>query len=233
MATGKKKAFNGISGRVGNTVIYERNGVMVQREIGISNKPATKPQKNQRTKFVVYNEFRGPLQELILIGFAAAAKKLRKTANDLFSSHILNDCIIGDKPNQQIDYPKVLFSRGTMPQTQNIRVLETDDGLTFTWDTQLVSNKLRSDDQVMVLVYFPELRKAQFEVNAAKRGAGELQLKVLRNPVPTVMETYLSFKSEGSTANSTYTGRLILPAIENRRSRKAITNLKQQENGTA
>lgn len=231
MARAKKKSFNGITGRIGDTVIYERNGMIVQRRIGISTKPATTPQKTQRTKFVIYNEFRGRIQELIKVGYASVAKLLHKTTNDVFSSHILNDCITGVKPDLNINYPNVLFSQGKMPDTTNIKVVQTTEGLNFTWDTTLISGEFRSDDQVMVLVYFPELGTAEFNVNAAKRGAGEVHINVYRRGKATIMETYISFKSERSTANSTYTGQFMLPATKKRSLEKSMVKSKKRNYG--
>lgn len=231
MARAKKRAFNGLTGRLGDTVIYERNGKIVQRKIGIYTKPATTLQENQRTKMVIYNEFRAPVQELIKVGYASAAKALHKTTHDVFAAHILNDCITGAIPNLEIDYPSVLFSQGTMPATPDIKVVRTIEGLTFTWDTNLIAGKFRHDDQVMLLIYFPKPGTAEFDIYAAKREAGEVKINIHRRAKPTIIETYISFRSERSIANSTYTGRFTLPARKKRRSENAVIKSKKYNYG--
>lgn len=220
MATADKSSFDGFIGTVGDIRTYVRNGVIVKsKKRGKSTKPPTPAGKTNTTKMKLYNDFRSPLQKFIAVGFAAESKRLRKTTNDLFSSYTMKNCIKGSYPNQEFDYAKALVSQGEMPLTPNVKVVQTEDGLHFSWDTNLIENQQRQDDQVMLVVLFPELKTAQYDVCAGKRLAGEVYFEVLKKETTTVIETYISFINHATVSNSQYTGQLILPAASKRRSK--------------
>lgn len=220
MAKSDLSSFDGLIGRVGDTVTYIRNGKVVRRKIGKSSKPASPKQKNSRTKMRVYNDFFVPIQEFIAVGYSAEAKRTKSHPNGLFSSYTLINSIKGTYPNQEIDHEQVLISKGNLPATPNVQAEVTEDGVKFSWDSTLTSKKFRNDDRVMVLVFFPESNSAEFDLIAAKRATGETYLQILKNETPTIMETYISFISNKSASNSIYTGRLLLPAAAKRNKKR-------------
>lgn len=216
MATADNSSFDGFFGRLGNTVTYLRCGKPTRRTIGITTKPPTDDQHKYRTQTQLTNDFLAPVKEFYKIGFKLEALDARKTPRDLINSYTRLNTIKGEYPNQEIDFTKALFSKGKMPETPGVKAQLNEDGLEFTWDTKLIPGKFRSDDQVMLLIYFPELNSADYMINGGNRAKGSAQFRLLKNETPTLMETYISFISvdHKKVSDSIYTGQFILPASQ-------------------
>lgn len=216
MAKAKLDAWDGFIGRVGDTVTYIRMGKLVKRKIGKSSKPATKDQRASRQKIKITNEFISPVKAFIHVGMKPEGEALQKTPNDLMLSHTLLNAIQGEYPNQEIDFTKVQFTKGKMEKTKGFQVKLNEDGLEFSWDTGLVKDQFRHDDQLMVLVYLPQQKGAEFETHAARRSAGKFQFSMIRDQSSAVMEIYVSFMSTNQkhVSNSEYLGQITLPAYE-------------------
>lgn len=214
MAKANIDSFDGFFGKIGDTVTYLLNGKVVKRKIGYSSKPATASQLASRQDTPVTNNFIKPVNEFIKIGFKGEAKLAKKNANSLISSHTRKKAIKGEYPNKEIDFTKVLFSKGNMPETPQTKAEITEDGVQFTWNNNLIPGHFRSDDQAMLMVYFPELKTAEYVINGGARSIGIANLSLIKNDNPAVMETYISFISADreSVSNSIYTGQFILPA---------------------
>lgn len=216
MATANNSSFDGFLGRQGNTVTYLRCGKIVRRTIGIPTGSPTKIQRKYRTQTPLTNDFLAPVSEFYKIGFKLEAQLAKKTSRDLIDSYTRLNCIKGQYPNQEIDFTKALFSKGKMPETPGIKAELNENGLEFTWDTKLIPGKFRNDDQVMLLVYFPELNNADYTISGGARSKGSAQFSLLKNEEPTLMEAYISFISADhkKISDSIYTGQFILPAIQ-------------------
>lgn len=216
MSKANINTWDGFIGRVGDTVTYIRMGKLVRRKIGKSTKPATEPQLKHRQRVRITNKFIAPVKEFIQVGLKTEGQMLRKTPNDLMLSYTLSQAIRGEYPDQEIDFAKAQFSKGTMSDTTGLKVTQNEEGLEFTWDTGTIPAQGRRDDQLMVLVYFPDLKKADFDTQAVKRLAGKFQFDIPGNEKPARMETYMAFISADrkTVSNSVYTGQFILPAYE-------------------
>lgn len=214
MAQANMDSFDGFLGKLGDTVTYILNGKITRRKIGHSAKPATIAQLEARQATPVTNEFIKPVKEFIKIGFKGEAKLTKKNANSLISSYTRNYAIKGEYPYKEIDFTKVLFSKGNMPGTPDVKVKLMEDGVQFSWNKNLIPGHFRSDDQAMLMVYFPELKTAEYVINGGARGIGIANLSLIKHDTPTIMETYISFISvdRESVSDSMYTGQFILPA---------------------
>lgn len=217
MAKADGNAFDGFIGRLGDTVTYIRKGKLIKRTIGKSTKPPSLSQIRYRARIKLYSELLKAAKKLVALGYASAAGRLNKCAHDLFSSQVLTNCIIGDHPDQRIDFTKVLFSKGDMPLTPGTTVVQTEEGLKFTWDKSLVSDQFRTDDLALLIVYYPELKSVYYDTAAAKRIAGEAHLELEKKSTPKIMEIYISFRNDETISDSVYLGQLILPAANKRR----------------
>lgn len=214
MARANIDSFDGFIGKLGNTVTYLLNGKVVKRRIGYSSKPATVAQLACRQDTPVTNDFIKPVKEFIKIGFKGEAKLAKKNANSLISSHTRNYAIKGEYPYKEIDFTKVLFSKGSMPLTPNVRAVMTEDGMQFSWDKSLNPGDSRPDDQAMLMVYFPESQIAEYAINGGARINGFANISLIKHETPMVIETYIAFISADreKVSNSIYTGQFILPA---------------------
>jgi hypothetical protein len=215
MAKADLNSWDGFIGRVGDTVTYIRMGKLVKRKIGKSYKPATESQRKYRTKVKIANEFISSVKGFILHGMRPQGLIQQKTPNDLMLAHLMsNGMITGDYPNQEINFPAVRFSEGIKEETKGLQVSLIESGLEFSWDTETLPANCRHDDMLMVIVYYPQLKKADFEAHGAKRLAGKFQFSLDRNEMPALMETYAAFMSADGkrVSTSVYLGQFTLPA---------------------
>lgn len=215
MAKANNNGFDGFIGRRGNIVTYLRLGKLVSRSIGKITKEASEKQLIIRERIPLTNEFIASIKGFMEVGFQSEASLNHKTPNDIISSYTLKNVIKSGNPEQEIDYTKVMVSKGKMPATPNVQAQLNDNGVVYTWDTTPLPGQFRSNDQVMLLVYFPESKSSEYVIYGGTRASGTAQLSLLKNETATIMETYISFISADhkNVSNSVYTGQLILPAV--------------------
>lgn len=210
MAISKNGFDDGFRGKFGNAVTYILNGKLVKRRIGKTNK-APKPSALSSWQITsLTNEFLQPIQEFIEIGFELEAKRTSKNYHNMACSYNRLNAISGEYPKQYIDFSRALVTKGSMPVVQQVDMKVVDEGLQFTWNTDLVKG-MRWNDSAMVMAYFPEIREAKFIVNGANRNLGVQILKLPRYREPRIIETYHSFiaANHKSISNSIYTGKFV------------------------
>jgi len=202
-------------GKLGNTVSYWLNGKLVRREIGITNKLPSVCQSASRQITSIVSKFLAPLKEYINIGFELEGKQAKKNPNNMASSFNRKFAIKGEYPDQKINFPKVLLSKGKMPPTKNVAMNISPEGLVFTWDTAISGTGIRWSDQVMMMGYMPDLQEATYVLNGAKRLEGKDLLQLPRTKEGVWVETYISFVAANrkSVSNSIYTGRVFWEGI--------------------
>lgn len=205
----------GFTGKVGDTVVYPLNGQWVQRTIGKSNKPATALQLACRQRTKICNDFLNPVLEYIDVGFKAKADALRKNSHNLATSYNRLNAIVGEYPDQHMDFSKVRFSEGKMPVTAGIYATLKDYGVAFSWQVDEDSPGIRWNDQVMLMAYLPEEKDAIYQINGLRRNEGSDILRIPRYEEPLILETYISFISatHKMVSNSVYTGQFLWAGI--------------------
>lgn len=110
MATVKSGKVGVFNGKVGDVVIYKRDGILLGRDVpSKSTKPATLAQLTQQAKFGLVNSFVSGLSDLIAIGYQHKRANGITPLNAAVSYH-LNNAVIGTYPNFTLDYSKVVVS---------------------------------------------------------------------------------------------------------------------------
>lgn len=194
--------FGGVSGKIGNIIGYELNKQKVIRTIGINNKPPTAKQLNNRQQMKVIMVFFSPIENLIRTGFNPKAKNTTKNFHNLAISCNKPYALIGFYPNVEIDFSKIVFSKGNLPQPINAEAKLIDNHIEFTWDAT------KSKDQVMLLVYSPESKLSCYTNSGARKSAGKELLELKHNMRNEQLEVYISFVSDDreDVADSLYLG---------------------------
>ncbi|MHA4896644.1 DUF6266 family protein [Pedobacter sp. PWIIR3] len=221
MARMKHGPYGPIEGRLGNTVVYIRLGQPVVRSL-----PRTKKRKKKgtvaqvaaRARFAIVTEFIGNINSFTNAGFKLKAQSLiGKTAQNMAMSANLKDVIIGEYPDYQIDYSKVLVAEGdlSLPSTPQVELI--DQTLKFTWDLDPNSNYDERTSQLMALAYLPARKQAFYLLGNASRyiGEGSMEIDISRaNSQGAVngnsIEIYMAFVSQDREriSNSIYLGSL-------------------------
>ena len=119
MAVFKKSIFGGLSGKIGQFVIYEMNGKQVVRSNTKPNNPKTPAQMAQRAKFSMACKGMSPLNNVIKIGYKNSDINFGKLISMAY-----HNAISGIYPDLEFDYSKVSVAKGKVQLPSNILVLK-------------------------------------------------------------------------------------------------------------
>jgi len=199
-----------MTGRLGDIITYVLNDKLVSRTIGQNNTPPTELQLAVLSIAPLINNFMQPVKEFVRLGFDLQAKLKHTYFTNEVYSYTFKNAIKGTYPNYEIDYTKVLFSKGLMPITDEVGVVSMPNGLEFTWNPVL-TDLWRWSDVVMLMAYIPELREAHYYITGARRQQGTDFLVLPKFPHPVLVHTYVSFITvdHRSISDSVYTGAIL------------------------
>lgn len=211
MAKIRKGIFGPISGKLGPVVGATWNGIPYLRQASEKKKKKRRSSalqfaNEQKMKFV--NKLLVPFHPYIKIGFQH--QTVENTA--LSSAYALNyhRAIVGEYPHFRVDYSQLMFSVGHLPKLKEV-VMELIDPqiLQLTWQVDL-NPKISFDDQVMLVVYSPELNLADGFTGGAKRNAHQCLFRFDKRLKGKTLEVYVSVTSldRKKIADSTYMGRV-------------------------
>lgn len=174
-----KGVLGGFSGKVGTVIGSNWNGIDYMRSLPRpSSKAPTDLQLIQRAKFGFANGFLGPIGSLINMGFRTQAVK--KTGFNMAIAHFIAEALTGTYPDFEIDYAKVLFSKGTLEVVWNPVATSAQSGeITLDWQDNTDSGTAKASDKVVVLLYNPFKSKFVYSLqNAADRSEATATLAV-------------------------------------------------------
>jgi hypothetical protein len=208
MGTFEKGYLGGFSGKVGTAVGSTWKGLNVLR----SNPPSKRRgqpselQLERQAKFSLMTNFLTPLTDLLNQTYSKSAAARMSGFNKAFS--VNSEAITGVFPAFAVDFPKVLLSKGSLPNGTSPAAASTAAGkLTFTWIDNSGINSALSSDLAFVAAYNEELQHWTFIQKAAGRNAGTFTLDVTPFSGKPV-QTYIGFMSADrkKVASSWYTG---------------------------
>jgi len=195
-------------GSVGKTISYKLNGRLVERRVGVNTTATSPAQLAHRTKLKIINAFLGPIEGFIEFGFALEGKVMGMNAHNAFTSYSYYNCVKGEYPFQEMDFPKVMLSMGILPLPDDLAVSAENHQIAFSWDPQLLSDDMRWSDHAMLMAYCPEKKSAHYLINGPVRklGSGSIDVPRYRNAV--TYHLYIGFISDDhkQISDSTYLG---------------------------
>ena len=207
MGTIKQGILGGFSGKVGTVVGGTWRGIHYMRSLPSKvRNPRSPGQVRQRTKFSITIEFLKPLTPFLRIGFKTYAD--RKTAFNAAMSYNVNNAIKGEHPDLELDFPKILVSRGSLLPAENAAAVASGGNLNFTWNDNNGVGNASPGDLAMPLIYNSVKGESVFSTEAGQRSEGTATMSIPDSWMGDTVEIYLGFISEdGATvANSTYLG---------------------------
>tara|TARA_R110002126_G_scaffold100897_2_gene232671 strand:+ start:6296 stop:6937 length:642 start_codon:yes stop_codon:yes gene_type:complete len=208
MATFEKGILGGFSGKVGNVVGSKWRGKNVMRSLPQRGKyTATAKQEEQQQKFKTVIGFLSPLVNILSLYFGSPQGD--KSRANLATSYHLKNAVISTPLGMVMDYPKVLISKGD---------LRGIDGGTFAagaaqtlnlgWQDNSGQGKATTTDELMVVVYAPDLNLFYTNVAVATRDATTATVTLPNFMASFEVEVWASFSKPGTNfaAISTYMG---------------------------
>lgn len=229
----KHGPYGPIVGKIGNTVTYVRLGEVCVRTLTTKkkNKIFTQKQIAAFDRMRVMMGFVSPINTFVLTSFKLAVKGTNKIAQNAAVSLNISNAVMGEYPNLELDYSKIVVSKGnllpaqnpvishTVESTTDKRAIYTNVFLKFHWDIDATLDYDRESDQVMLLAYLPDNKTAFYKVSGARRSEGEDTLKgciAIKKRGSVIkdrfIETYIAFISDDreSISDSIYMGRIDL-----------------------
>lgn len=209
-----KNGLTGIvTGSVGNHTYYELNGQNIARlkPRGKRTKRSEKQLSNEQ-RMAVINHFFRSINPFLKVGFELEAKGTTSNYHNKATSYNKVNAIKGEYPNFEIDYEKVLLSKGDLDPALNPSIEILADSIRFNWEVTPKSWEYNSA-QVMMMAYFPEANQSYSIDYGAPRRAGTDILPIGIDLKGQTMEVYVSFVSadRNCIANSTYLGSYLFP----------------------
>jgi hypothetical protein len=210
MGTFEKGYLGGFSGKVGTAVGSSWKGLDVLRSRPPRKRRGqpTDLQLEQQAKFALITNFLLPLTDLLNQTYSKSAAARMTGFNKAFS--VNNQAITGVFPAFAVDYPKILLSKGSLPNATSPAAASTVAGkLAFSWIDNSGTNSALSSDLAFVAAYDEEQKHWIFLQKAAARNAAGYILDVTPFSGKPV-QTYIGFMSADrkKVALSWYTGQV-------------------------
>ncbi len=146
-----KNIFDGGVGKLGNLVLYKRNGVNVVRvkpaHIKVSTTPA---QQAQKLKFRLINKFLFQFSEPIRVTFTSSVEG--RTALHEAQSYNLRHAVAGEYPDFFVDKAKVLLSQGPLALPVSASVSYHPDGFLVQWENAPETKGNNAHDNLVVFI---------------------------------------------------------------------------------
>ena len=201
-----------MTGRTGKLVGRKtKNGNILSLTPHKSNRPATEGQFQVRSELSTMSSFLVCAIKIIRTGFKHHAKKM--TPMNAAMSYNLKHAIKRTESDFEIDYPKVMFSRGLLlePDTPAVAV-EAGQKVIFSWVPEQEDTAYNSEaDLVSIVTYNVSQNKFTTAVNKGSRGDGLYTMMLPDNFKGNMVHCYISFTSiKGKASNSVYLGSVVV-----------------------
>jgi hypothetical protein len=187
--------LGGFSGKVGQVVGGNWKGISYMRVHAIPSNPKTEKQVSQRSKFTTALHFLQPITPFLRTGYKLFTTK--QTAFNAAMSQVLLNAVTGTSPDFQIDYSKVLVSRGSLTSVIQATAEKTvGTTVKIDWIDNSGSGTALGTDKAMILAYNGTKYSAVYEMDTTTRILGTVDFELPSIWVNDTVEVYLGFISE-------------------------------------
>jgi hypothetical protein len=212
MGTINHGIMGGFSGTVGTVVGANWNGIDFMRS-RLTNRTDSKTvaQLDQRARLTAIIEFLKPLKDFLRVGFKSQAVKM--SAYNAATSCNMANALKGTFPDYQIDYSKVMVSRGKLPGALNPKaVVGSASEIGFTWENNSAKINARADDKAVLVIYNPVKEKALSDFGGSTRIGGSQRINLPASFSGDEVHCYISFQNVGQSviSNSSFVGSLVV-----------------------
>lgn len=208
MATFEKGILGGFSGKVGNVVGARWRGKNVMRSVPQrGNYTPTQAQLLQRQRFATVVEFLSPIKGILSQYFGK--QQGDKSAYNLATSYHLKNALIEIPGGFEMDYPKVLISKGDLRDIDTPAIsAAANQVINLTWVDNSGQGNASATDQLVVVFYAPALNVFQAYENIASREDESAQITLPAFLAGSDVETWATFVTDTNklAAISSYLG---------------------------
>jgi len=205
-----KGILGGFSGKIGNVIGAVWRGVDYMRSLPRkSSKPATEAQLIPRLKMKVVVGFLRSINDLIKIGYQSYKGK-QTPMNAAVAFHI-DKAITGVYPNLNINFPKVVFSKGRLlrPSAPGVESV-TPAKIKFEWlnNAPATGSSTAATDMATLLLYNPVKEQFVTAEGVAARSSLTFTLDVPAEWIGDDVHAWMSFVgvNRKEVSDSVYVG---------------------------
>ena len=156
-----------------------------------SNKPATAKQLEAQHLFGLLNSFLSAIDRLVNIGFKAFVKN-NSPVNAAFAYNY-DHAFVKEEGRYQINYPKVMYSRGHIVSPEGAQAIPAAGKVTFSWLPQNQSAYCQYTDRASFLVYNPVKEKVMILRDPVNRYAQSFEMEMPADYLGDTVHCYMSF----------------------------------------
>lgn len=148
-----KNGINGpVSGKVGSVIASRWRGIDYLKSLNdIGSKSCTAAQLLQQQKFALVSRWLKPLKPLILLGYQSF--KAGKTPMNAAISQVMREAVVVVDGKPEIDFSKVVLSRGELLISLVLGMVLTGDVLRIRWENAAGSSFCKPGDRAVFVFY--------------------------------------------------------------------------------
>ncbi|WP_448635522.1 DUF6266 family protein [Pedobacter panaciterrae] len=171
----------------------ERHSLFTSGSKEKNKKSNTPAQIESRQKLRFMNELLVPFHPYVSIGFMHHAEQ-RTEISAAFSENY-HKVVVGTHPNYTVVYHEFVISKGNLPMIEEVAMeLQAPDVLKLSWLDNGIKNT-SFDDQVMLVIYCPELHVTDGFSGGIKRRDKQCIFKFNPKMAGKRLEVYVSISS--------------------------------------
>jgi len=199
-------------GRLGPTVGYMLGDINVSRTIGKYHGPRTPKQFANETKMALVSSLSSILEEFLNFGLRAVSGIGKQDPRNHFIKLNKQKAVKGEYPHLETDFSKLIVADGNIPAPRNGQATLTGNRLEVTWKADMEAEGTNERDQVMIMAYFPSVKKAVTLASGARRSAEIESINLPEFELETAVEVYMAFVADNrlDASPSLYLGQLLL-----------------------
>ncbi len=199
-----KGILGSFSGKIGTVIGSSWNGIEYMKSL---SKPSTKApsdlQMIHRAKFGLVTGFLKPIGSLVNIGYKSLAVGM--TGYNVATSDMVASAISGVYPQLEIDYTKVIFSKGVLTGVYDVICTSpARPQVKITWQNNSGSGTGVATDVAVVLIYNPAKSAFVYNLNnGAERSEAEEIITLPAEFSGDTVQVWLAFMTPNKKTFST------------------------------
>ena len=211
MAKYKNGPMGSFSGKIGNVVGSSWRSVDYMRSLPEQTSKVSPAQLNQRLLMGMVSSWLKPLRDLIWIGYQSFNGT--QTPMNGATSFILKEAITGTAPDYQINFERVIFSRGELLVSLIKEVSFLPNGLLqIKWENGPASMFCKDTDQATFIIYNVVKNKFVTYQQSATRAEKEVKLVLPESFANDTIHCWMQYvNTEGNAVStSVYVGKILI-----------------------
>ena len=205
------RGINGpFSGKAGSVIGSNWKKVSYIKGLHKKSLKKAKPgQIGQRTRFKQMTDFLAPLSAVMELGFSKEDTRYM-TAYNFGMSYNLKWAFKETDGNNEIDFSRIVISRGNLPKPSDARAeLRPDVGFIISWSPDVRTSTVCAEDKATIVLFNAETIVHVTNLGQAQRGDGQAIINVPASALPGVWHAYIFFTSpKGNNSPNFYIGEI-------------------------